>query len=388
MKITDIEIFVVDGRSRPWLFSAVRTDVGITGYAEFGSGVVAHALRGLIEDIKPLLIGQDPEAVEKLYFDLYRVLRVVPGGIAQMGIAGIELACWDIKGKALGVPVHRLVGGPFRTKQRVYWSHLASARASNPDIAPDKPLKDWEAVADAAREAPERGYTAFKTNILWPGSPPRQIAQARDRISHDQLATTDLVKHAVKQIATMREAVGPDVDILLDINYNFKTEGAIRLGRALEPYNLFWLEHDNEDPRALAQLKSSLSTPICSGEQHFTMREYLPYFDLHAMDMVKVDVQWQGFAAAKKVADLAEVYELNIAPHNPASQLASFQSVHLCAAVSNVRIMESDPEGVPWRDELVTNVPEIIDGYMTVPTTPGWGCDLNEAAVRKYAWKR
>ena len=84
----------------------------------------------------------------------------------------------------------------------------------------------------------------------------------------------------------------------------------------------------------------------------------------------------------------AEVYELNIAPHNPASQLASFQSVHLCAAVSNVRIMESDPERVPWRDELVTNVPEIIDGYMTVPTTPGWGCDLNEGAVRKYAWKR
>jgi len=118
------------------------------------------------------------------------------------------------------------------------------------------------------------------------------------------------------------------------------------------------------------------------------MREYLPYFELHAMDTVKVDVQWQGFGVSKKVADLAETYELNIAPHNPASELASFQSVQLCASVSNVRIMESDPEGVPWRFELFSERPEVIDSYMTVPTTPGWGCDLNEDALKKYAWNK
>ena len=388
MKITDIEIFVVDGGRRPWLFSAVRTDEGITGYGEFGSGVAAHSLVGLAEDLKPLIIGQDPEAVEKLYFDLYRNLRAMPGGIAQMGIAGIELACWDIKGKALGVPVNNLVGGPYRDSQRVYWSHLASARAGDPSLAPDKPLKDWDAVAAAALEAPEHGYDAFKTNILWPGDPSRSISQSRDGQSHDQRADTDTVRNAEKQISVMREAVGPSVDILLDINYNFKTEGAIRVARALEPYNLFWIEHDNEDPEALAQLKASTSTLLCSGEQHFSVREYLPYFELRAMDTVKVDVQWQGFGVAKKVADVAETYELNIAPHNPASELASFQSVHLCASVSNVRIMESDPEGVPWRFELFTERPEVINSYMTVPTAPGWGCDLVEDAARKYAWNK
>ena len=388
MKITDIEIFVVDGGRRPWLFSAVRTDEGITGYGEFGSGVAAHSLVGLVEDLKPLIIGQDPEAVEKLYFDLYRNLRAMPGGIAQMGIAGIELACWDIKGKALGAPVNNLVGGPYRDSQRVYWSHLASARAGDPSLAPDKPLKDWDAVAAAALEAPEHGYDAFKTNILWPGDPPRSISQSRDGQSHDQRADTDIVRNAEKQISVMREAVGPSVDILLDINYNFKTEGAIRVARALEPYNLFWIEHDNEDPEALAQLKASTSTLLCSGEQHFSVREYLPYFELRAMDTVKVDVQWQGFGVAKKVADVAETYELNIAPHNPASELASFQSAHLCASVSNVRIMESDPEGVPWRFELFTERPEVIDSYMTVPTAPGWGSDLVEDAARKYAWNK
>ena len=386
MKITDVETFVVSGGRRPWLFSAVRTDAGITGYGEFGTGSAAHALVGLMEDLKPIVVGKDPEAVEKLYFDMYRHLRQMPGGLAQMGIAGIELACWDIKGKALGVPVNSLVGGPYRSSQRVYWSHLASARAFDPTLAPDKPLRDWDAVAAAALEAPERGYDAFKTNILWPGEPPRAISQSQDGLSHDQRADTEIVRQAVKQISVMREAVGPSVDILLDINYNFKTEGAIRIARALEPYNLFWIEHDNEDPEALAQLKASTSTPLCSGEQHFTVREYLPYFELHAMDTVKVDVQWQGFGPAKKVADIAETYELNIAPHNPASELASLQSVHLCASVSNVRIMESDPEGPPWRFDLFTSRPEVIDGCMTVPTTPGWGCDLVEAAAKKYSW--
>ncbi len=387
MKITDIDIFVVDGGRRPWLFSAVRTDAGITGYGEFGSGNVAHSLVGLIKDIKPLLIGKDPTAVEKIYFDLYRHLRQAPGGIAQMGIAGVELACWDIKGKALGLPVSHLVGGPHRSSQRVYWSHLASARAGDPSLAPDKPLKDWDAVARAAQEAPEKGYNAFKTNIIWPGDRPRAITQGRDGQNHDQRADSNLVRHVEKQISVMREAVGSSVDILLDINYNFKTEGAIRIARALEGYNLFWIEHDNENPLALSQLRESTNIPVCSGEQHFTVREYLPYFDLHSMDTVKVDVQWQGFSASKKVADIAETYEMNIAPHNPASELASFQSVHLCASVSNVRIMESDPEAVPWRSELFTNLPEVIDGFMTVPTTPGWGCDLVESAAIKYAWE-
>ena len=388
MKITDVDVFVVDGGRRPWLFSAVRTDAGITGYGEFGSGATAHALVGLIEDLKPHVIGKDPEAVEKIYFDLYRILRATPGGIAQMGIAAIELACWDIKGKALGVPVNNLLGGPYRDKQRVYWSHLASARAGNPDLAPHKPLKDWDAVAAAAQEAPAAGYDAFKTNILWPGESPRQITQARDGVSHDQRADTELVRHVTKQISVMREAVGDSVDILLDINYNFKTEGAIRVARALEPYNLFWIEHDNEDPEALAQLKASTTTLLCSGEQHFSMREYLPYFELHAMDTVKVDVQWQGFGNAKKVADLAETFELNIAPHNYNSHLSTFQSLNLCASVSNVRIMESDPDAIPWKDDLVTVVPVPTNSYIDIPQGPGWGTELNEEVAKKHAWDK
>ena len=147
------------------------------------------------------------------------------------------------------------------------------------------------------------------------------------------------------------------------------------------------MEIDNQDPESLAQLKAAQRTPICSGEQLLGLRQYHPYFKLHAMDTVKVDVQWQGFSQAKKVAELAEVYEMNIAPHNYNSHLSSFQSLNLTAAVSNVRIMESDVDSSPWRDEITTQVPEIEHGFMTIPTGPGWGCDLNEEAAKKYAFE-
>ncbi len=385
MKITGVETFLVRKLGpAPWIFCAIRTDEGITGYSEFGQGAQYKGMVGLVENLGSSLIGQDPRPVDKLYMDLYRRSRAEFGGATAMAIAGIELALWDIKGKAHGVPVHRLVGGPFRDKQRVYWSHLATYRARSAALMGKPELRTMEDVANCAREAVDAGYTAFKTNIVFPGKNASGISRMGG--TDDQNAPTDLVRHAAEQIGAMRQAVGPDIDICLDINYNFKTQGAIAIGRALEQFDLFWLEIDNQDPEALAQLKSSIRIPICSGEQLLGLRQYMPYFKRHAMDTVKIDVQWQGFSQAKKVAELAEVYELNIAPHNYNSQLSSFQSLNLAASVSNVRIMESDVDSAPWRDEITTEVPEIKDGFMTIPTGPGWGCDLDEAAAKKYAF--
>ena len=386
MKITAIENFLVRSFGpRPWLFCAIRTDEGITGYSEYGMGSFARGLPALVQDLGESLIGKNPLPVDKLWMDMYRDTRSASGGATSMAIAGIELALWDIKGKYHGVPVYKLVGGPFREKQRVYWSHLATYRARMAEEWGVPKLQTMEDVADCAREAVDAGYTAFKTNIVFPGDEPSVIGNMFAG-ANDQNAPTDLVAHTVGQIGAMREAVGPDVDICLDINYNFKTEGAIAIGRALEPFDLFWMEIDNQDPDALAQLKMAQRTPICSGEQLLGLRQYQPYFRKHAMDTVKVDVQWQGFSQAKKVADLAEVYELNIAPHNYNSHLSSFQSLNLTAAVSNVRIMESDVDSAPWRNELTTVVPEIENGWMTIPTAPGWGCDLDEDAAKRYAY--
>ena len=388
MKITGIETFAVSNGfnpPRPWLFCAIRTDQGITGYSEFGSDGLTRGLIGLVDDLGKRLIGKDPTSPDKHALDLYRAVRQAPFGATQQAIAGIELALWDITGKSVNLPVYRLMGGPHRERQRVYWSHLATYRVHNWRLLGAKPLRTLADVAEAAAEAPARGYTAFKTNIMWPGDPARGIAQGRLG-PHDQLAGRDIIRQATAQIAAMRDAVGPDVDICLDINVNFKPPEALRLARALEPFGLYWLEIDNQDPQALSRLRSAIHTPICSGEQLQTMRQYRPYFERHAMDVVKVDVQWQGFAAARRVADLAETYELNVAPHNYNGHLSTFQSLNLCASVSNVQIMESDPEQTPYRDDLFTVLPEIAGGHMKIPTGPGWGTELNEAAARKYPW--
>ena len=389
MKITAIETFVVDTGFkpvRPWLFCAIRTDEGLTGYSEFGCEGVTRGLVGLVQDLAERLVGKDPTAVEKHYVDLYRWTRQSPYGATQMAIAGVELAMWDIAGKALGVPVWKLMGGPQRERQRVYWSHCATYRVENWELFRVKPLRTMGDVADCAREAVGHGYTALKTNIIWPGEPARRISQGRAG-PHDQLATRAIIDQAVAQIGAMREAVGTGVDICLDVNVNFKPSEALLLSRELEPFKLFWLEIDNQEPDALVELRAGTRTPICSGEQLVTARQYRPYFEKHAMAVAMIDVCWQGFAAAKKVADLAETYEINVAPHNYNGHLSTFQSLNLVASVSNVKIMESDPDAVPLRDELFTALPEIEAGQMRIPTLPGWGTELNEKAARAHAWR-
>ncbi|MDA1257600.1 MAG: mandelate racemase/muconate lactonizing enzyme family protein [Chloroflexi bacterium] len=388
MKITAIETrAVATGGGGPWMFGIIRTDAGITGYSQFGTGSISRGLTGLVEDIGAALIGKDPDPVERHYLEMYRRTAQARGGAAAMAIAGIELALWDIKGKAAGLPVYRLLGGPFRDRQKVYWSHLASYRAQRAGELGVAPLKTWDDVADCVREATDAGFSAFKTNIIFPGDPSRRMNQvfAGD---FDQNADQNLIDHAVRQMSVMREAAGPSVGIALDIHYEFKTEAAIRLAQALEPYNLMWLEFDRFEPEPLAQIKSSTRTPICTGEQLLGVREYKRFFDLRALDTVKIDVPWQGFTQSRKVADLAEIYEINIAPHNYTSHLATFQSLQFTAMVPNVRIMETDVDSSPWRDELTTAVPELKDGFMTIPDGPGWGCDLDEAAAKKHAYNK
>jgi L-alanine-DL-glutamate epimerase-like enolase superfamily enzyme len=176
------------------------------------------------------------------------------------------------------------------------------------------------------------------------------------------------------------------VDINLDLNFNYKPESAMRIAKVLEQFDLLWLEIDMYDPDAMLQIKESTTTKICTGENLYYMREFLPYFQRHAADVFMVDVPWNGFSQAKKVGDLAEVFQLNVAPHNYYSHLSTFISAGLCAVLPNVRIMEIDIDDVPWKDDLVTNSPEIIDGHMTVPSGPGWGTDLNEEVAREHPW--
>ncbi len=389
MKITKVDTFVVDAGWRPWQFVAVRTDEGLTGYGECSDGRNPYGIVGAVRDFEPILLGRDPRPVEMLYWDLYRMARQSPGGIAAKAIAGIELALWDLKAKALTVPVYELVGGPLRERQRVYWSHCGTSRARDSALIGAPPIRTMDDLFRLGEEVVRRGYTALKTNIVVPGEPATVYFPGfgGGPGTTDQALTPELLRHIETQIGTLRRAVGPDVGIALDLNFNFKPEAARRIARALEPFDLMWLELDLYDERALREVKDATSIPICSGENLYGLRGYRPFFEARAMDVVMVDVPWNGFAQSRKIAELAETYELNIAPHNYYSHLSTLHSAHLCASVPNVRIMEIDVDDVPWKDELVDAPPVVRDGHLLIPTRPGWGAELNEAVARKHVWE-
>ena len=212
-------------------------------------------------------------------------------------------------------------------------------------------------ITALGKEVVQKGYTALKTNIIMPGEPASAWfgGFGGGPGTTDQVVTTQLLRHIETLIGTFRDAIGPDVDINLDLNFNFKTEGAMRIAKALEQFDLLWLEVDMYDPEAILQIKQSTSTRICTGENLYYMRDYIPYFELHAADVFMIDVPWNGFSQSKKVGDLAEVYQLNVAPHNYYSHLATFIGASLCAVLPNVRIMETDVDDVAWKDSLVTN---------------------------------
>ena len=388
MKVTDIQTFVVDAGWRPWIFTKVTTDEGITGYGECSDGRSPTGVVGTIEDLKAHVVGKDPRAFEMRFWDMIRGSRQSPSGIAAKAIAGIELALVDIKAKALGISVIELFGGPTREEVRLYWSHCGTSRVAHSEHLESEPVRSMADVAALGREVVSKGFTALKTNILLPaegrnyfggfGGPPG---------STDGNVSRGLLRHIEALIGTFRDAVGPDIDINLDLNFNFKPEACIRIAQLLEPFDLLWLEIDMYEHEAIRQIKDSTSTKICTGENLFYMREYLPYFECRAADVFMIDVPWNGFSQSKKIGDLAEVYQLNVAPHNYYSHLSTNISASLCATLPNIRIQEIDIDDVPWKDDLVTVQPEITNGNLKVPTGPGFGTDLNEEVALAHPWE-
>ena len=388
MKITNIETFIVDAGWRPWTFVKVETDEGVTGYGECSDGRNPNGVVGTIKDFTPLMVGRDPRAYEMRFWDMIRGSRQSPGGIAAKAIAGIECALVDIKAKALGISVVELFGGPTRDNVRVYWSHCGSSRARNYELIGVPPLKSMDDIAALGREVVERGFTALKTNVIFPGDTASVHfgGFGGGPGTTDGNVTSQVLRHIETLIGTFREAVGPDVCLNLDLNFNFKPEACMRIAKVLEQFDLLWLEIDMYDHEAIRQIKDSTTTKICTGENLYYMREYLPYFECRAADVFMIDVPWNGFAPSKKIGDLANVFQLNVAPHNYYSHLATYMSASLCAVLPNVRIMEIDIDDVPWKDDLTTHVPDITEGYMKIPTRPGWGTELNEEVAKAHPW--
>jgi L-alanine-DL-glutamate epimerase-like enolase superfamily enzyme len=392
MKIERVEHLHADAGDRNFDFLKIVTDDGIVGWSEYNETFGGLGVSAVIDGLIPLIIGKDPRAWEAIVTQLYAVRRQAAGGVVQQAIAAIENALLDVKARALGVPVYELFGGPVRERVRVYWSHCGTYRLARWQAMQLPRLKTLQDVVNLGKEVRDKGWTALKTNpMILDVDEPYQHAPGFARRSRDfpELnADRHVLRNVRDQLAAFREGAGPDIDILVDLNFNFKTEGFIRMARAMEPFDLFWVEIDTRDPKALHYIRSRINIPVASCECLFGRRDYRPYFENQSVDVAIIDTPWNGVGESVKIANTADTYEVNVAPHNFYGWLSTCMNAHFCAVVPNLRIMEIDPDVVPWYDELVTTVPKIENGHLVLPNGPGWGTEVNEAAVKAHPPRR
>jgi L-alanine-DL-glutamate epimerase-like enolase superfamily enzyme len=392
MKLTGYETLHCDAGWRVFSFLKLTTDTGLSGIAEYNECYGSPGLTGVIERLAGLILGSNPCAHERLSQQLYAGTRQAPGGMTQQAIAAIENALLDLKARSLGVPVYELLGGAMRDRLPLYWSHCGTYRLQQSTAAAmgQRRLEGLDDLVALGRQVRERGFKALKTNIFLFDREPRLHMPGFTRSpGWPELNADKTIIDALRaQLQAFRAGVGPDVGILLDLNFNFKTEGYLQVTRALDDLGLFWFEIDLYDPASLRRIRDALRTPVASCESLFGLRGFKPYFEHYAMDVAIIDGPWNGIWQSMKIAAMAEAYEINVAPHNFYGHLSTLMSAHLCAAIPNFRIMEIDIDDVPWKDDLVTYVPEIKDGHLLIPPGPGWGTELNEEAIRAHPPKR
>jgi L-alanine-DL-glutamate epimerase-like enolase superfamily enzyme len=383
MRITSLETLHADGGRRAFDFVKVTTDDGLVGWSEYNETFGGSGLTALIRRLAPALVGKDPRAHEAHVALMQALRRTSAGGVVQQAIGAIENALLDVKARALGIPVYELLGGPVRDRIRLYWSHCGTYRVAWWQELQLSPVRTLDDLVRLGREVVARGYTALKTNVLLLGDNPRAHVPGFARgESFPELNADRHVLRAVRdQLAAFREGAGLDVDILVDLNFNYKTEGFLKVARAIAPFDILWVEMDTRSPSALRYLRDHSEIAVASGECLFGRREYRPFFEQDAMDVAIIDVPWNGIAESVKIAAMADAYEVNVAPHNFYGHLATMMSAHFAAVIPNLRIMEIDPETVPWQDDLVTRAPRVEAGHLLLPTGPGWGTEVDEAAV-------
>jgi len=394
MKLAKFEDFHVDGGWDTYSFLKVTTDSGLVGWAEFKESR-RRGLAALIHGLGATLIGEDPRAIGRIDAALYSHIRTTVGGLQSNAVGAILNACLDIKGKALGVPVHELYGGALRERIPVYWSRCGVIRARCAGFFDgkviDRPavrsLADLEA---AGREARERGFAALKTNVLvFDARGGRQYTPGSARgEGHPELNLPEEILAAlVDQLTALRQGGGPAMRLIVDLNFNYKPEGLRRLARKLEPFELTWLEMDLYEPKALSLIRQSTTTPIGSLETILGRRALKPYLEAHSVDVAIIDPQYNGVPEALRMAAMADAYEVNVASHNFSGPLSAVISAQFASVVPNFRIMELDVDEVPWKAKLLTNPPKIENGMFTPPPGPGWGTDIDEAVLRAHPAK-
>lgn len=350
MKITGIETWMVEPR---WLFLRISTDEGVTGLGEPILEGRAQSCIAAVRELEPYLIGKDPRRVVHHWQAMYRHAFYRGGPILTSALSGVEQALWDITGKAAGLPVYALLGGPTRDRIRMY----AGAGGNTPEEA-----------AASARACVRRGFTAMKTGVA--GGRPARIIETRA-----------FVARAEAHFAAMREAVGNDVDIAIDFHGAVSPQTASLLIKALEPYQPMFIEEpvQCQNTDVLADLARKTHIPIAVGERLFTKWGFREVLEKRAASILQPDLSHAGgIMECRIIAGMAETYYAGVAPHCPLGPVALAACLQLDACIPNFVAQEHVTLGEGYLKE-----PFVVDGgYTRLPEGPGLGIELDEAALK------
>ncbi len=360
MKITRVEPILTGSD----VFLKIETDAGITGYGDATNHFLPYAAEGTLKDLIPYLIGEDPERVEHLWQVCFR-RRFMRGGPATgTAISAIDMALWDIKGKACGVPVYQLLGGLARTRVRLY-GHVSGNTA-----------------AEAARQAKERvarGLTAIRFRAF----------HSYDAVDlHDHKLAVD---QQIEYLAAIREAVGSEVDIILECHGRYDPEWAIELARRAELYRPFMIEDPirHENPQAMALVRAQTRLPLAIGERYHNKWEFRETVVNSYVNYLRPDVcHCGGISEMRKIAAFAEVFYLNLIPHNNAGALGTAATLHAALALSNVVMIEAPWANSDARTDVVSPYPGIEKGYALPLEGPGLGVSFDEKLARSRPFRR
>jgi len=374
MKITDIEVLRMKAYTEPhnnWLFVRIHTDSGITGIGEGSLQYKDAALAAELENFATFLRGKDPFQIEHIWTSLHRRVTWTGGAVTISAISAIDLALWDIKGKALGVPVYELVGGKVRDRVPLYangW--FTGSRPSAP--GPQGSGSDEAAsYADQAKAVAAQGYRCLK---VYP-------------FNGAQVITPERIARGVGIVSAIRDAVGPNIDIAVDVRRRLNIWSARRVAHKLEPLDIAWLEEpilfDNAE--AMAAFARSVRVPIATGEELYTRWEFRALLEQNVVGIIQPDIcHAGGMSELRKIAAMAETYYVTVAPHNSNGPIATVASLHLDMSIPNCHMQELFLNSVDLYQEVLTNPLIIADGYGTPPDGPGWGTDLDDAVLAKY----
>ena len=382
MKITAAAIYLVRVDGRHPIVVELETDAGVTGLGEAGIayGVGETAAAGMIKDLaEAIVLGQDPFRIEAVWSAMYdHSFWAKRGGpIVFADISAIEQALWDIKGKALKLPVYELLGGKVRDRVRLYangWSFRANT-ADEFARATERVLKD--------------GYTALKLYPL--ATPISDNPHGMIRHVSQRSIDREAVELAVARVRAVRKAIGPNVDLMCDMSGELTTDAIVSLARRLEEFDLMFLEEpvdpfDLESMRAVAE---AVKMPIAAGERLYTRYDFRRLLELRAAQVPQPDVATAGgLFEVKKIAAMAEAFNLCVAPHLCAGPICTAATLQLDATLTNLLIQEVYPYRVPEHFAIVDRAPEleVKSGYLAIPDRPGFGVELDRARMKPFLW--